>query len=81
MMKYERRLYRGETNTALPDGIHLCTCVREGLGQGPHWWREVSRWPEDRREQWRERACIMELDGALSRDEAEVQAYRLVVDL
>jgi hypothetical protein len=80
MATYERRPYSGQTNTVLLDGIHLRTWVREGLGQGPHVWHEVATWPDDRRERWAERACIMETDGALSRDEAERQACCLMAD-
>jgi hypothetical protein len=65
----------------LQSGVDLPTWVREALSQGPHWWREVATWPDDRREQWEERACIMETDGALSRSDAEREAFRLMADL
>jgi hypothetical protein len=59
----------------LQDGVDLRTWVREGLGQGPRWWREVARWPEHVRELWAERAAITEVDGDLGRGEAERQAF------
>lgn len=65
----------------LQGGVDLRTWGREGLSQEPRWWREVAHWPEERQEQWAERAAMMEVDGGLVRDEAERQAYRLVVDL
>jgi hypothetical protein len=54
--------------------VDLRTWGREGLGQGPRWWREVACWPEEDREQWAERAAIMEVDGRLGRNEAERHA-------
>lgn len=39
----------------------------------------VKHWPEDWLDDWHERAAIMEYDGGLSREEAEVAAYRIVV--
>ncbi len=77
-MTYERRLYRGETNRISQDGIDLRFRVREV--QGPHWWHEVARWPEERRERWAERAAIMEVDGGLVRGEAERQAFARLTD-
>jgi hypothetical protein len=70
-----------DPNVMLQAGVDLRTWVREGIGGQSRWWREVATWPEDRREQWAERVSLMELDGALSRDEAERHAYRLVVGL
>lgn len=64
----------------LQDGADLRTWVREGLGTDPSWWRELARWPEDRQELWAERAAIMEVEGALSRDEAERHAFELLRD-
>ena len=75
------RPYWDDPNAMLQGGAEVRTWIREGLALQPTWWREVAAWPDDRREQWEERACIMEMDGALSRDEAEMQAYRLVVGL
>jgi DNA primase len=62
----------------LQGGANLRTWVREGLGMDPKWWRELAGWTEDQRELWGERAAIMEVDGALSRDEAERQAFELL---
>jgi len=59
----------------LQDGADLQTWIREGIGTEPKWWRELSRWRADRRELWEERACIMEVDGGLARDDAEHQAF------
>jgi DNA primase len=69
------RPYWGDPNQLLQDGVDLRTWVREGLGGELCWWREVARWPEDRREQWAERVAIMELDGTLARHEAEWLAF------
>lgn len=80
MATYERRPCSGQTNTVLLDGIHLRAWVWEGFGLQPTWWREVATWPEGRREQWVERACLMETEGALSNDEAERQACCLMAD-
>jgi hypothetical protein len=74
------RPYWGDPNQMLQDGIDLRIWVREGLGLQPTWWREVTTWPEDRREQWAERACLIEIDAALSRHDAEMQAFRLMAD-
>jgi DNA primase len=62
----------------LQDGADLRTWVWEGLGTGPKWWRESARWPEDRQELWAERVAIMEVEGGLSRDEAEREAFGLL---
>jgi hypothetical protein len=66
-----------DANAMLQGGVDLRTWVREGLGLQPTWWREVATWPDDCREQWAERVCLMELDGGLTRDEAERQAFAL----
>ena len=64
------------------DGADLPSRVREGLGTDPKWWREMARWPEGRQELWAERAAIIEVEGGLSRDEAERHAFeRLREDL
>jgi DNA primase len=75
------RAYWSDANAMLRTGVDLRTWIREGLGGEPRWWREVASWPDDRREEWAERACIMETDGALSRDDAEMEAFRLMADL
>jgi hypothetical protein len=62
----------------LQAGMDLRTWVREGLGVESRWWREVARWPEERRDRWAERAAMMEVDGALGRDAAERQAFALL---
>jgi hypothetical protein len=72
------RPYWDDPSAMLQAGADLRTWLREGLALQPTWWRDVATWPADRRQQWAERACIMEIDGALSRDEAEIQAFRLV---
>jgi DNA primase len=72
------RPYWDDPNAMLQAGVDLRTWVRQGLGLQPPWWRELAHWPDDRREQWAERAVIMEIDGGLSREEAEQQAYLAV---
>jgi hypothetical protein len=57
------RPYWDDANAMLQGGVDIRIWVREALGQGPLWWREVARWPTDQRERWAERACIMELEG------------------
>jgi hypothetical protein len=64
----------------LQDGMDLRTSVREGLGQGPRWWREVARWPDERRDAWAERAAILEVDAGFLRHEAELTAYLITSD-
>ena len=64
----------------LQGGANLRTWVREGLGTGPKWWRDLACWPEDRQELWAERAAILEVEGGLSRDEAERHAFELLRD-
>jgi hypothetical protein len=59
----------------LQAGVDLRTPVREGLDGGSRWWKELARQPEGCREQWAERAAIMEVDGGLGRDEAERYAF------
>jgi hypothetical protein len=73
------RPYWDDPNAMLKDGADLRTWVREGMGTEPKWWREVATWPAVQREQWAERAAIMELDGGLVRREAEACAFDLVV--
>jgi DNA primase len=69
------RPYWDDPNAMLQDGADLRAWVRAGVGSHPPWCREVARWPQALRELWEERAAIMEVDGGLSRDEAEQQAY------
>ncbi len=72
------RPYWDDPNAMLQDGADVRIWIREGLALQPTWWRGLATWPDDRREQWAERAAIMELDGALSREAAEVQAFELL---
>jgi DNA primase len=74
------RPYWDDPNTLLQVGVNLRTWIREGLEQEPHWWRDMARWPEDRREEWGERSSIMAIDGGLSRDAAEQEAYALLAE-
>jgi hypothetical protein len=64
----------------LQDGANLRTWVREGLGMDPKWWRDLASWPEEQQELWAERSAIMEVEGGLSRDDAERQAFKLLRD-
>jgi hypothetical protein len=64
----------------LQHGADLRTWVREGIGTEPKWWREVAEWSEHRREQWGERAAILEFDGGFVRDDAERQAFALLAE-
>jgi hypothetical protein len=41
---------------------------------------DVATWPADWRDNFEERAAIMEFDGGLTRAEAEVSAWRLLRD-
>jgi hypothetical protein len=59
----------------LQEGADVRGWVREGLSLRPTWWREVASWSSERQEQWAERAAIMEMDGAMVRDAAEMTAY------
>jgi hypothetical protein len=74
------RPYWDDPNAMLQAGVDLRAWIREGLGQEPRWWHDISRWPEDRQEEWGERSSIMEIDGGLSRDEAEQGAYALLAE-
>jgi DNA primase len=69
------RPYWGDPNAMLQGGVDLRTWVREGLGQGPHWWRDLAVWPDERRDGWAERAAILEVDAGFLRHEAELMAY------
>jgi hypothetical protein len=69
------RPYWDDANAMLQAGVDIRTWVREGLGGESRWWREVACWPDDHRTQWEERALIMEIDGGLSRVDAEYQAF------
>lgn len=40
---------------------------------GPRYF--VAQWPQHWREEWKERAAIMEFDGEMSREDAELAAY------
>jgi hypothetical protein len=57
------------------------TWVREGVGGEPRWWRTVAQWPEERHEQWAERAAIMEVEGTMARHDAERQAFEQMGDI
>jgi DNA primase len=72
------RPYWNDPNAMLQAGADLRLWVREGLALPPRWWREMATWPDERREQWAERACIMEIEGALQRADAEQQAFDLL---
>jgi hypothetical protein len=72
------RPYWNDPNAMLQDRVDLRTWVREGVGMDPKWWREVAHWTGDRKELWAERAAIMEVEGDLSRDEAEREAFGLL---
>jgi DNA primase len=74
------RPYWDDPNAMLQAGVDLRSWIREGLGQEPRWWRDMARWPEDRREEWGERSSIMEIDGGLSRDAAEQEACALLAE-
>ena len=69
------RPYWDDPNAMLQDQVDLRIWVREGLGMDPKWWRELACWPEEQRELWAERAAIMEVEGTLSRDDAERHAF------
>jgi hypothetical protein len=73
------RPYWDDPNAMLQAGVDLRMWVREGVGDGPPWWREVARWSEARRDAWAERGAILEVEGGLMRDEAERQAFALIV--
>ncbi len=72
------RPYWDDPNAMLKEGADVRTWVREGLDLQPQWWRDVARWPTGRQELWMERASIMAVEGGLSRDEAEQQAFALL---
>jgi DNA primase len=72
------RPYWDDPNAMLKEGVNIRTWVREGIDCQPQWWRDVATWPAERQELWRERASIMVVDGGLSRDEAEQQAFALL---
>jgi DNA primase len=74
------RPYWEDPNAMLQAGVDLRSWIREGLGQEPRWWRDMARWPEDRREEWGERSSIMAIDGGLSREAAEQEAYALLAE-
>jgi DNA primase len=69
------RPYWDDPAAMLQGGVDLRTWVREGLGTRPTWWRDLADSPEDQQELWAERAATMEVDGGLSRDNAERQAF------
>jgi DNA primase len=73
------RSYWDDPSAMLQDGADLRTWVREGLGQGARWWREMARWPEAERERWAERAAILEFEAGCPRDEAERSAFTLIM--
>jgi DNA primase len=72
------RPYWDDLAAMLQGGADVRTWVREGLAQEPRWWRELTRWPKQRRELWAERAAIMEIDGGLLRNNAERAAFARV---
>ena len=47
-------------------------------GPAQHFMATVNAWPPDTRELWSERAAIMQYDGGLSRDAAELAAFNLI---
>jgi DNA primase len=74
------RPFYGDPTAMLQDGADLRTWVREGLATDLKWWRELARWPDGRQELWAERAAIMEVEGGLSRDAAEREAFERLRD-
>jgi hypothetical protein len=72
------RPFWDDANSLLRAGVDLRTWIREGLDLEPKWWRNLARWPDARRELWAERAAIVEVQGALTRDEAEQEAYATI---
>jgi hypothetical protein len=68
-----------DANAMLQSGVDLRLWVREALMTGWPWWRELAAWPEARREVWAERAAMMEVEGGLSREAAEREAFALMV--
>jgi hypothetical protein len=58
------RRYWDDANAMLQAGVDSRAWVLEGLEGEP-------RWSDDRREQWAERAAIMEIDGTLARHDDE----------
>lgn len=44
----------------------------------PLWKRTIKQWPAEWREEWEERAAIMEVDGHRSRADAERAAFDAV---
>lgn len=47
---------------------------------GADWRAVVESWPDDWRFRWAERAAIIEFDGNLSREQAELAAYDNVLE-
>ena len=72
------RPYWDDPSAMLQGGADVRTWIREGLAEEPRWWRELARWPEQRRELWEERAAIMKIDGGLVRNDAERAAFARV---
>lgn len=40
----------------------------------------IAQWPEDARDEWTERASIMQFDGGMTRERAEVEARERVAE-
>lgn len=47
------------------------------LAQSPQW-QVQHRWPPELREEFEERAAIMEFEGNLTREDAETKAFELL---
>jgi hypothetical protein len=61
----------------LQEGVDLRTWIWEGLGGELRWWRDVAGWPDAQQEWWAERAAMVEVEGGVSRHEAEYLAWVL----
>jgi DNA primase len=71
------RPYWGDANAMLQEGVDLRTWIWEGLGGELRWWRDVAGWPDAQQEWWAERAAMVEVEGGVSRHEAEYLAWVL----
>jgi hypothetical protein len=78
-MVEEERMEQSPKNTSNAAGRGGSTHLDpRRLGPGPRWWRELAGWPDERQELWAEQAVIMEIQGGLTRDAAEQEAYAML---
>jgi hypothetical protein len=76
-------IYRAPLEHRAEKSAILTQPLKQSLGPLPatlNWQEQLAGWPQEWRDLWDERAAIMEVEGGLSRDEAERHAFERLRD-